>query len=160
MTAVRSLQTLFEAADALTGKADSASLAKTAAVVSETDLLAAQLLGADQPVEIEPALEAPESEKVAMAMNRVHTASFLDAVVKVENFEKQAREEGFSEAQIEEALSKTAAKALIKNLPEFVAATSAAGKPSDLNIPKKNPSGKPTLSQQLGRLPLTKNLGY
>jgi hypothetical protein len=165
-TPVKPIKALLEAADALIGHSADAREKVASESHSDIDQLADRLLGATDAVDVSNKPAQPEGsftevEKTAMALNRIQCASYLDAMSKVAAFEKKAKSEGYTQEQIDEALSKTAAKSKLLSLPQFTAVTEMAKKaPSDLNMPKKVPQDKNVLSKRLGRIPLTKSLGY
>lgn len=135
---------------------------KTASV-SNVENLVALLSQASEEVLI-PDAQGPsatvEIEKVALAYNRLQTASCLDAMMKVASFEEKAKAEGYTNEQIEEVLSKTSAKKTLENLPILVAISGGLTKTEDKNSRPKYPKKKPTMDQLLGRIPVTRNLGW
>lgn len=121
--------------------------------------LATLLAGATESVDVaaEAGTTGVEFEKAAMSLNRLNTACYLDAMTKVAGFEEKALAEGYSQAQIDEVLAKTAAKKTLDHLPLLVAM-------ADLPAPDKNvlptKPKKPSMDKKLNRLPLTKSWGY
>lgn len=79
----------------------------------------------------------PEFEKLAMAMNRVHAREQAAELVKAAAFAAKAASEGFTEFQIEEALSKHASKKVHKVLPMLAAVEGYASSTPDMNTFKK-----------------------
>lgn len=160
---MRPLKELLAQADALIGASAPASSLEKSAASSEAESLAVLLSGATESVTLgqgqSDSVAATEIEKAAMAMSRVHTAVCIDAMTKVSQFEEKARKAGYDESQIQEALSKTAAKKMVDNLPLLVAVTEApAGTSPDRNVLPVKPTKKSSLDR--GRLMLTRNLGY
>jgi hypothetical protein len=85
-----------------------------------------------------------EYEKLAMAVNRIHAYAQAAELAKSDQFAAQALSEGYSEYQVEEALSKIAAKSLKNILPILTgslpdASSSAAKKKlSARSLPNKD----------------------
>jgi hypothetical protein len=150
--AKRSLSDLLKQADELLGKSSS-EVEKTA---SPVDQVAALLEGASEEVSLEGAAPSTDFEKVALSLNRLHTANCLDTISKVASFEEKARAEGFDENQIQEALAKTAAKQMLDHLPLLVAMTDLPMQGKDKNKLKATPSE----DKKQKRLPITENMGY
>lgn len=112
MRMVKPLSELLAQADALT-KVGASAVAGTPSVDSQVDAVVQALEGATQ-------LPAGDYEKVAEAFNRQYVASEIELYQRFQQFEKRALAEGYSPEQVEEALSKVAAKKTIENLPLLV----------------------------------------
>lgn len=126
MTQIRSLRELLASADRALGLG-SADMDKQASGSGsdEVSSFAAALLSAD---DVETKGESSGSagltdfEKTAMALNRVHADAYLDSLLRGAAFENEAGRQGYQKQQIEEALDKTAAAAVLRSLPALAAA--------------------------------------
>jgi len=163
---VKPLKTLLEQADEF---CRSSSMSKTAsAEKSEASVLADILAGADANITIDydsEAVKQAEIDKIAESLNRVQTASEIDVVLKLAEFEKKAEAEGFTSEQISEAMSKIAAEKIAKNVPLLVAMgfVPVSGAGEDKNKLPTRPvkeSKDKSQAKMLGRLSLTKSVGY
>lgn len=166
MMRVKPLKTLLAQADELCG---GTGMSKTASTPeSEVSALAALLAGAETDIAIDydpEAIKQTEIDKIAESLNRVQTASEIDMVLKLSNFEKKAEAEGFTKDQIKEALSKIAAEKIAKNIPLLIAMGFVPFSPPNEGpngLPKKPVKDKKDKSQaeMLGRENLTKSVGY
>ena len=161
---VKSLQTLLDQADQF---CKGPALSKTAsAQETEVSALASLLAGAETSVTINEdsvATKQSEIDKIAESLNRVQTASEIDVVLQLSDFEKKARAEGFSDEQIGEAMSKIAAEKIAKNIPLLVAMGFVPMGGEDKNKlpikPNKDTKDK-SQAQMLGGLNLSKSMGY
>jgi hypothetical protein len=163
---VKSLKTLLDQADQF---CKSPALSKTAsAQETEVSALANLLVGAETSVTINydpEAAKQTEIDKIAESLNRVQTASEIDVVLQLADFEKKAGAEGFSRDQIKEALSKIAAVKIAKNIPLLVAMgfVPVSGPGEDKNALPKKPikeTKDKSQAQMLGSLNLSKSMGY
>lgn len=158
---VKPLKALLEQADEF---CKGPALTKVAsAQESEASALASLLAGADADVTIHydpKALKQVEIDKIAESLNRVQTAAEIDVVLKLSDFEKKAQAEGFTSEQISEAFSKIAADKIAKNIPLLAAMGFVGFSGEDKNSRPKEPEKKKTQAQLLGRLSLTKSVGY
>jgi hypothetical protein len=163
---VKPLKTLLEQADAFCHGSD---MSKTASAQESSVLALADLLsGASADVTIDydsEAIKQTEIDKIAESLNRVQTASEIDMVLKLADFEKKAEAEGFTKEQISEAMSKIAAEKIAQSIPLLVATgmIPLTGKEENRNVlPKKPVKNDKDKSQRklLGRLSLTKVMGY
>lgn len=158
---VKPLKELLAQADALCG--GPAMSKEASAQESEVSALASLLASAETDVTVNYDSEAykqSEIDKIAESLNRVQTAAEIDVVLKLADFEKKAQAEGYTRDQIDEAFSKIAAEKIAKNIP-LLAAMGFVGlldKEDKNNLPKKD-SGK-SQAKILGRLDLTKSVGY
>ena len=156
---VKPLKTLLEQADQFcqgTALSKTASAHESDGVSALADLLA----GADTDiilVQDSNKLNQEEMDKIAESLNRIQTAAEIDVMLKLNEFEKKAQAQGFSQDQIDEAFSKIAAQKLAVSLPALVAMGLAPlSKPeADKNSLPKKPSPKPSQAQLLGGLSLT-----
>lgn len=165
MMRVKPLQTLLDqAAEFCKNTATGQVLEKTAsASESEASALAGLLAGAETDITIQydpEALKQAEIDKIAESLNRVQTASEIDTVLQLAQFEKRAREEGFTNEQINEAFSKIAAEKIAKNVPLLAAMGFVGFSGDDKNMRSKKPENKKSQAQLLGRLGLAKSVGY
>jgi len=158
---VKPLQELLDQADAL---CKGTALSKVAsAQESEVSALANLLVGAETDVKVDydpEAFKQTEIDKIAESLNRVQTASEIDVVLKLADFEKKAQAEGYTQEQINEAFSKIAAEKIAKNIPLLAAMGFVGFTGEDKNSPTKKPDKKKSQRQLLGRLDLTKSMGY
>ena len=92
-------------------------------------------------------------------MNRVQTATELNILSKLAQFEDKANLEGYTEEQVGEAFDKMAAETLARNLPVLAAMGFVGMLGKDKNSLPKKPDGK-TQGKLLGRIPLSRSLGY
>lgn len=118
-----SLKKLYETADSFLESADRSSLSKEASASKDDKLikLAEELLSAEGGVEVAPNKVEFDMDKVAEALNIIDAAADIDSIIKAEAFEKRAKEEGYSDEQIADALNKVAAARVKKNLPIMIA---------------------------------------
>lgn len=164
MASVRPLKQLLEQADAFS-KSASAAAPVASKPTDAIDQLIALMDSADAPVEIEKIAEGEQMsevqlEKAAEAFNRLQVAAALDNQARYALFEKKAQEAGYSDEQIEDALSKIAAEKVVKNLPMMLATMGMVNSHADKNMQDfKKPKGK-GYTQMLGDLDLTKSMGY
>jgi len=160
---VRPLKTLLDQADELL-RGSGQTLSKTASVQeSDVSALAKLLAGADTDITVsyDPiALKQAEIDKIAESLNRVQTATEIDVLLKLADFEKKARTEGFTTEQINEAFSKIAADKIAKNIPLLAAMGFVGFTGEDKNTRPKKPEAKKSQGQLLGRLNLMKSVGY
>lgn len=156
------LQELLNQANAFCAGATMSKVAS--AQESEVSVLAGLLAGAETNVTISydsEALKQTEIDKIAESLNRVQTASEIDVVLKLADFEKRAQEEGYTQAQINEAFQKIAAEKIAKNIPLLAAMGFVGmGGSEDKNMILKKPDAKKSQAKILGRLDLTKSMGY
>lgn len=120
-----SMAELYRKADELISSSVPAeSLSKTASTVApDADVvkLADALTGAEGAVEVSADTEVFDMDKVAESLNVIEAAAHIEILKKTELFEKRAKEEGYSDEQIRDALQKAAAAQTKKNLPIMVA---------------------------------------
>jgi hypothetical protein len=87
---------------------------------SQTDdsvsALVTLLSGADTSLDVAPGDTSTDLEKLAKSLNRLHAFEEISELVKLDNFEVRALQEGFTSHQIDEAMSKIAANKIYKAL--------------------------------------------
>ena len=118
---VKPLKDLIAEADKFLGQTKTAAPVISDEVSSLADTLAFATALEDQFVQPEQESYDQDFEKVAKALNKAAAEIEWDVLSKAEQFEKTALARGYSETQVEEALSKIAAAKIKKNLPELVA---------------------------------------
>jgi len=166
---VKPLKQLFAEADALIGKSSQHSKVAAAAFPSdEVANLAEALISAgalEKVAEAEsvmPNQVDSDFEKIAIALNRAEAASQLEYLEKLSQFENQAKDSGYSDDQIEEAIEKIAAKEVKHNLSILTALSADVPSPAneDKNCSKANKVN--TKGKEQGKIDksVTENAGY
>ena len=136
MLTPKPLKQLLDQADALIKSAQPTSAIKVASTqVDEVSALASLLAGADTSVTLnsDTTVCTDEMDKIAESINRLQAAAELEEILKLAVFEKKASDEGFTQDQIIEAISKIGAAKLKKNLPFLTTAGLFVGAEEDLN---------------------------
>lgn len=152
------LPELLKQVDQILGIEKSAQAVQSDEVFALADVLASAE-GLEKTAGSQETAVTPEFEKIAIALNRVVAAKQIMEFSKLAAFSKRAREEGYSDEQIDEALQKIASSHLKKNLG-FLGAISAAGMgSSDENSLEKRPVKASSLGEASRRLPLARSAG-
>lgn len=142
---VRSLKDLIQEADQFlaTDQGHSKEASPVSGFSSEISSLAESCISASEIIE-SGAFNNPlsktassEYEKLAMAVNRVHAKAQADDLARSAQFSEHARENGYTEYQIEEALSKVAAKKVKHVLPILAAIDGYAAPGAGVNSLEK-----------------------
>lgn len=154
--AVKPLAKLLKEADEFgqtTGQLKVASSQAAPAASSEIEKLALELISAGGVDQWDKGFE-----KTAMALNRAEALLQIQTFQKLAAFKEKALKEGFTEAQVEEAVEKIAARKLKENLKILTAVDGIADPSPDKNslVKKKVPAhelGQPSKD-------LTTTMGY
>jgi hypothetical protein len=122
MAKARTLKDLLAQADAFVKVSQASTSNEVLTSQGDVEALANKLASASAEIHVvnDNELDA-DFEKLAESFNRYQTVLELNELFKVAEFENKARQEGFNDAQIAEAINKIAAEKLAKNLP-FLAA--------------------------------------
>lgn len=155
---VKPLQALLEEADRILGQTKTAAPAVADEVSSLADTLSfatqleEQIVGGAhaEPTNI-------EFEKVAKVINKLAAQIELDVILKAEQFRTAAVAQGYTEEQVEEALSKVAAAKVKKNLSTLAAIGALPPGMVDENSLEKQPVK--AAGGEKKRLPVTHGLG-
>lgn len=155
---VKPLKDLIAEADRFLGQTKTAAPAAS----DEVSLMADTLSFATQleerivgQVQTEPT--NAEFEKVAKAINKLAARAELEVMAQTDQFRSAALNQGYTEEQVSEALSKIAAKKVKQNLSTLAALGSLPVGMVDENSLEKQPVK--AAGEEKRRLPLTRSLG-
>lgn len=156
---VKPLKDLIAQADRYLGQTKTAAPARVSDEVSslaDTLAFAAQIEEGIAPRQEQPKFS--EQDLQAIQMNKIAAKIELDAIARAAHFESAALSSGYTEEQVQEALSKVAAKKLHKHLGTLAAISGLQVGEKDKNSLQPD-QRKKAVGGEKASVPLTRSLG-